>query len=98
MCVAVDPIQERLYIGTFDHGLKISDDGGKSWYSAGQGISYDRIMSITISPTEKKNGYHVVWMGTEPSRLYRSEDGGEAWTTFPNLLDLPSRSTWRFPR
>src|SRR5690625_1418945 len=76
MCVAVDPLKERLYVGTFDHGLNISDDGGQTWKSVGNGISYDRIMSIAVSPTEVKNDYHIVWAGTEPSSLCRSEDGG----------------------
>src|SRR5690625_4277195 len=98
MCVAVDPQKGRLYVGTFDHGLRISDDGGKTWRLAGNGISYDRMMSVAISPTEVMNGYHVVWAGTEPSSLFRSEDGGESWTSFPTLLNLPSRSTWRFPQ
>src|SRR5699024_530574 len=39
----------------------------------------------------------VVWAGTEPSGLYRSEDGGTTWATFPNLLKLPSEPTWSFP-
>src|SRR5690625_3177743 len=98
MCIAVDPIhQDRLYVGTFDHGLKISDDGGQTWKSAGHGISYDRIMSIAVSPKEVKDGYHVIWAGTEPSSLFRSDDGGQSWTSFPTLLQLPSRKTWSFP-
>lgn len=98
MCVAIDPLQkERIYIGTFDHGLKISDDGGKSWQSAGEGISSDRIMSVAISTREVINGYHVLWVGTEPSSIFRSEDGGKSWVSFPSLLQLPSRSTWSFP-
>jgi len=98
MCVAIDPMHNnRIYVGTFDHGLKISDDGGETWKSAGDGISYDRIMSVAISPIEKKNGFHIIWVGTEPSSLFRSEDGGDSWTSFPKLLDLPSRSTWSFP-
>lgn len=98
MCVQVDPkTPERIYVGTFDHGLKISDDGGKTWKDAGEGISSKRIMSLAISPTEINGNYHVLWAGTEPSQLYRSEDGGRTWTSFPRLLDLSSRSTWRFP-
>src|SRR5690625_7534024 len=38
MCVAVDPQKGRLYVGTFDHGLRISDDGGKTWRLAGNEI------------------------------------------------------------
>jgi len=31
-CLAVDPLEpERVYVGTFDRGVRVSDDGGVSW-------------------------------------------------------------------
>ncbi|WP_440896546.1 WD40/YVTN/BNR-like repeat-containing protein [Amphibacillus sp. Q70] len=97
-CLAFDPHDvNRMYAGTFDHGLWISDDGGERWRIAGAGIESSRISAIAVSPVERINGRGVVWVGTEPSRLYRSEDGGETWTDCPALLDLPSQSTWSFP-
>ncbi|WP_080874470.1 WD40/YVTN/BNR-like repeat-containing protein [Oceanobacillus timonensis] len=98
LCLAADPSQKgRLYGGTFNEGLWISNDCGKTWTAAGSGISHNRVMSVAVSPTEVKNGYHVVWAGTEPSGLFRSEDGGKTWTDCPGLLDLPSKSAWSFP-
>ncbi|AKG73090.1 WD40/YVTN/BNR-like repeat-containing protein [Salinicoccus halodurans] len=98
LCIAADPDNPgRLYGGTFDDGLFISNDSGETWKQAGAGIAHDRLMSIAVSPTEMKNGYHIVWAGTEPSGLFRSEDGGETWTECPALLDLPSKATWSFP-
>ena len=98
LCLTADPVKQgRLYGGTFDDGLFMSDDHGKTWQSVGDGITHKRILSVTVSPTEVINGYSVVWVGTEPSGLFRSEDGGETWKTFPGLLDLPSKSTWSFP-
>ena len=43
------------------------------------GILHSSITSITISPNEQVNGYGVVYVGTEPSALFRSENG-ETWT------------------
>lgn len=98
MGVAVDSqIGNRIYLATFDHGLQISHDGGELWEPAGPGIASNRIMSVAVSPTEVVDDQQIVWAGTEPSYLYRSEDGGKTWSTFPALIDLPSRSTWRFP-
>lgn len=98
LCLAADPVKEgRLYGGTFDDGLWISDDSGKTWQSTGEGITHNRILSVAVSPTEVMDGFSVLWAGTEPSGLFRSEDGGETWTTFPALLELPSESTWSFP-
>ncbi|MFD1067854.1 WD40/YVTN/BNR-like repeat-containing protein [Oceanobacillus locisalsi] len=98
LCLAADPSRKgRLYGGTFNEGLWISNDSGKTWMPAGSGITHNRVMSVAVSPTEVKNGYHVVWAGTEPSGLFRSEDGGETWSDCPALLDLPSKSSWSFP-
>ncbi|QQK74476.1 hypothetical protein HUG15_01860 [Salicibibacter cibarius] len=98
LCLATDPTRPgRLYGGTFNDGLWISDDSGETWEPAGPGISHNRVMSVAVSPTEVKHGYRVVWAGTEPSGLFRSEDGGQTWTDCPALLDLPSRSSWSFP-
>ncbi len=98
LCLAADPDNPgRLYGGTFDDGLYVSDDNGASWNPAGSGITHDRVMSLSVSPTETVDGYRVIWAGTEPSGLFRSEDGGKTWTDCPSLLDLPSKSTWSFP-
>ena len=50
-------------------------------------------MSITASPAES----NVVWIGTEPSVVWRSADGGESWEETSRLDVLPSSSTWAFP-
>lgn len=98
MSIASDPfVPKRLYAGTFDHGLLVSEDKGDTWNPVGEGIVEKRVMSVAVSPTEKINGYGVIWAGTEPSNLYRSEDGGDTWTSYPSFLELPSEDTWFFP-
>lgn len=87
----------RMYAGTFDDGLFISDDFGHTWRQASRGIRHNRILSIAVSETEVNSGYGIVWVGTEPSGLFRSEDGGETWIERTSLLELPSKSTWSFP-
>lgn len=97
-CVAIDPHDsQRVYAGTFDHGLFRTRDGGQSWQPAGRGISYERVLSVAVSPAQQADGISVVFAGTEPSSLYRSEDGGETWQDSPALRDLPSAPTWSFP-
>jgi photosystem II stability/assembly factor-like uncharacterized protein len=39
----------------------------------------------------------ALYAGTEPSALFKSEDGGATWRELAGLLDLPSRPTWSFP-
>jgi photosystem II stability/assembly factor-like uncharacterized protein len=56
-----------------------------------------RILSIAVSPCDRVDGLSVVYAGTEPSNLYRSEDDGATWTSSPTLAQLPSAATWSFP-
>src|SRR5919206_2871427 len=56
-CLAVDPGRpERVYCGTFDAGVWCSDDAGNSWQPAGEGISYEAVMSVAVSPLDSTGG------------------------------------------
>lgn len=108
-CVAADPLMpERVYCGTFGRGLWRSEDAGKNWQPIGHpgeamepynglGISSAKITALAVSHNERRNGYGVVYAGTEPASIFRSEDGGESWHDLATLRDLPSAPTWRFP-
>ena len=50
------------------------------------------MFSLAVSPADG-----AVYAGTEPSRLFRSDDSGESWRELDALLELPSRPTWSFP-
>ncbi len=104
-CVAADPHRVgHLYCGTFDAGLWRSQDAGRSWeptgaggageagnWSGGKGIAHRSVIAVAASPAG------TVWAGTEPSAIYRSDDGGGSWREQPGLRDLPSAPTWSFP-
>ena len=97
-CVAVDPHDaQRLYAGTFDRGLFRSANGGERWAPAGDGIPHGRVLSVSVSPSDRAGGIGAVFAGTEPSSLYRSRDGGETWEDMPKLREIPSSPTWSFP-
>lgn len=96
--VAADPLRpERLYCATFGRGLWRSGDAGLSWQPAGEGIAHTEVTAVAVSGIERAGEHGVVWAGTEPSALFRSEDGGESWQEQQGLRGLPSAPTWSFP-
>lgn len=110
VCLAADPLKpERVYCGTFRRGLWRSEDTGASWRPVGDpvgywmrssfegGITHPNVMAVAVSATERVKGHGVVYAGTEPSALFRSEDGGETWRELEGLRELPSAPEWSFP-
>ena len=91
----------RIYCGTCNNGLWKTDDEGQTWnqIKTNNIIPLDaKIMSLSISTTETGDeGYNKVFVGTEPSALYTSSDGGESWNSINSFLHLKSSSYWSFP-
>jgi photosystem II stability/assembly factor-like uncharacterized protein len=89
-CLALAPGGRRAFCG-LRGGLLASDDGGVSWHDSG--LSGKRITSVTVSPARPD----VVWVGTEPSAIWRSQDGGATWQPTAPLEELRSSGGWSFP-
>lgn len=97
-CVSVDAMDpDRVAVGTFDHGLYLSRDGGRTWREAGAGIPHARVLSVAFSTSRIEDGRAMLYAGTEPSGLYGSADDGATWQAHPALLEVPSRDRWSFP-
>jgi len=97
-CVAVDPRDSsRVYCGTRGHGLWRSIDAGRRWEPAGRGIAHERLTAVSVSRVEGTERLGVVYAGTEPSAMFRSDDGGDAWRELSGMRTLPSSRTWSFP-
>jgi hypothetical protein len=90
-CVAVDPRDpDTVFVGLRDEGVRRSTDGARTWIDCG--LPAPGVFSLAVSSVDG-----AVYAGTEPSALYRSDDGGETWRELEGLLELPSRPTWSFP-
>jgi hypothetical protein len=78
-----------------------SDDYGRTWNEPdGGAVRFPAEVDAAVeavwqlSPdTEARTG--TVWAGTEPSALWRSDDGGETFAIVDGLWDHPHRPTWK---
>ncbi len=98
--IAFDPHSPgRAYCGTFEGGLWKTDDGGQKWDQIGKdSMSNKYVTSVSVSSLETGGSdFNVVYVGTEPSEFYRSEDGGLTWERMINLNRLGSSPSWSFP-
>jgi photosystem II stability/assembly factor-like uncharacterized protein len=97
-CVAVDARDPaRVYCGTAGAGLFRSRDTGRNWEPVGPGIDHSIIMAVAVGHGDGAGAVGVVYAGTEPSAVYRSETGGDSWVDLSGLRTLPSAVTWSFP-
>ena len=66
----------RAYCGTFGDGLWKTDDSGQTWNRIGNGaISSQNVTSVSVSLLACENSFSRVYVRTEPSALYISNDG-----------------------
>src|SRR5438445_8310977 len=70
-CLAVDPADpDTVYAGLREGGLRRTRDGGGSWDDC-------RLRERAVFSTAVGAADGAVYAGTEPSRLFRSDDHGE---------------------
>ena len=69
-CLAVDPSDpDVVYVGLAAGGVRKTTDGGETWSECG--LADEQVFSVAVSAADG-----AVYAGTEPSALYRSDDGG----------------------
>lgn len=107
--LAIDPAEpQRIYCSTFNRGLWRSEDGGATWHPVGTPQSYYEPQTkgaigprettfVSVDPRPDAQGRHAVWVGTELSSLYRSDDHGETFHLATTFDTQKSRGTWSFP-
>jgi hypothetical protein len=53
--------------------------------------------AVAVSSNERYKGMGAVYVGTEPSAIYKSINGGEMWSKPGDILKLRSSGSWSFP-
>jgi hypothetical protein len=105
--VLADPRDGALYaalrLGHFGVKLHRSDDGGATWTelpapafppdpAAGEKAPVvDMVWALAAGGAAEPG---VIWAGTLPAALFRSEDRGATWTRIESLWNVPERSEW----
>jgi hypothetical protein len=99
---AYDPRDRSMYaaVNSTWGGARIeySRDMGKTWQTS-KNPAFPPDSGRTFYQTWHIEPGHastpdVVWAGTEPAGLFKSEDRGETWTLNKALDDQPSREKW----
>lgn len=79
----------RCFAGTGD-GLHVSDDCGRTWMPSG--LAGREVWQV------RDDGNGLLYAGTAPTGLFRSEDHGDTWTEIAGLARLADAGGWRIPQ
>lgn len=103
-CIDTRGGRTRLFVsGTSEHwgpGVYRSDDLGNTWtetqgaavrFPDDLGSSVERVWQIQPGGVAEPD---VIYAGTQPSALFRSEDAGESFSLVRSLWDHPHREHW----
>src|ERR671937_1446207 len=90
-CLAADPDRpDTVYAGLREGGVRRTVDGGRSWVD--RALPERGVFSLAVSAADG-----ALYAGTEPSRLFRSDDRGGCWRGVGALLGVPSPAGLGFP-
>ena len=90
----IEPLRGGLYAGVHRGGVFFSPDLGRTWEPRSAGISISHVYSLVCAA---ENGGPVVYAGTEPPSLFRTDDEGRNWEELPGWHDMPGMDKWVFP-
>jgi photosystem II stability/assembly factor-like uncharacterized protein len=93
----------RIYAGAshwaWGPSVARSDDGGATWEQRSPGLGFPKDMGIAMQNVWNVQPGHesepgVVFAGTQPAGLFRSEDWGDHWTPVDTVNRHPYREYW----
>jgi photosystem II stability/assembly factor-like uncharacterized protein len=77
--LVIHPAQHDILYAGGRSGVHKSVDGGRTWQAMNAGLATLNIRTLAMSPRDPQ----LLYAGTNGSGLYRSTDGGAAWTKIP---------------
>lgn len=82
-----------MLAGSYGNGIFRSEDGGKSWEPANDGLTATALRTIQTDPA----GNGAILAGCEPGRGFRSTDGGRTWQEMTGITKVPTVDQWYLP-
>jgi photosystem II stability/assembly factor-like uncharacterized protein len=77
--------ESRVLLGTEQHGVLASDDGGASFHASNEGFRHHRIVSLAVDPRDPERAAAV--LANAPDALLITVDGGKSWVPMSAGLD-----------
>jgi photosystem II stability/assembly factor-like uncharacterized protein len=81
----VGDAEASVLLGTEQHGVLASDDGGASFHASNAGFHHHRIVSLAVDPRDP--GHAATVVENAPNGLLMTEDGGRNWLPMSAGLD-----------
>ena len=82
---------------TYDGGIVLSNDGGRTWQVSGTGMPPGAATFILLDPASPKDA-RVLYVTALGRGVYKSSDGGRSWSLKKNGIDGDEPLAWRITR
>jgi photosystem II stability/assembly factor-like uncharacterized protein len=90
----IEPHKGGVFAGMHSGGLYFSPDGGETWEPRAEGVSIPHIFCLGYA---HHGADTVLYAGTEPASMFRSDDYGLSWIELPGVKETKGREKWSFP-
>jgi photosystem II stability/assembly factor-like uncharacterized protein len=85
--------REGVILAGTTKGVFRSDDEGKTWGEASNGLSARHVRWLAYHPDISD----LEFAGTEPANIFVSHDGSDAWRACPEVAQLRDEHKWSLP-
>ncbi|HEV8020421.1 MAG TPA: hypothetical protein VGP41_04095 [Candidatus Lustribacter sp.] len=92
--ITIEPRRGGIFAGMHSGGLYFSADGGETWERRTNGITLENVFTIAYANWGDAT---VLYAGTEPASMFRSDDYGQSWVEQPGIKEAKGRDKWVFP-
>ncbi len=92
--IVIEPRGGGVFAGMHDGGLYYSADGGETWELRTNGLTIEHAFSLAYA---NAGDDVVLYVGTEPASIFRSDDYGLSWRELAGIKGAPGSEKWVFP-